>query len=95
MDRGYAGALEVDALAASMHCPARRTRLAFYVGRLGLEVHTDAQLEDMRWLTVNVRGQPEREIILMTPGPRWIPTPPSRFASCRARRARHGHPDHR
>ena len=43
--------------------------LDFYVGKLGLEVHTDAQLEFMRWLTVNVPGQPEREIMLMVPGP--------------------------
>jgi catechol 2,3-dioxygenase-like lactoylglutathione lyase family enzyme len=43
--------------------------LDFYVGKLGLEVHTDAPLEFMRWLTVNVPGQPEREIMLMVPGP--------------------------
>ena len=43
--------------------------LDFYVGKLGLEVHTDAQLEFMRWLTVNVPGSPEREIMLMVPGP--------------------------
>ena len=43
--------------------------LDFYVGKLGLEVHTDAQLEFMRWLTVNVPGQPEREIMLLVPGP--------------------------
>ncbi len=43
--------------------------LDFYVGKLGLEVHTDADLEFMRWLTINVPGQPERELILMVPGP--------------------------
>jgi catechol 2,3-dioxygenase-like lactoylglutathione lyase family enzyme len=43
--------------------------LDFYVGKLGLEVHTDVQLEQMRWLTVNVPGQPDREVILMAPGP--------------------------
>ncbi len=43
--------------------------LDFYVGKLGLEVHTDVQLEFMRWLTINVPGQPEREIILMVPAP--------------------------
>ena len=43
--------------------------LDFYVGKLGLEIHTDAQLEFMRWLTVNVPGSPEREIMLMVPGP--------------------------
>ena len=43
--------------------------LDFYVGKLGLEVNTDVQLEQMRWLTVNVPGQPERELILMKPAP--------------------------
>jgi catechol 2,3-dioxygenase-like lactoylglutathione lyase family enzyme len=41
----------------------------FYVGKLGMEVHTDVQLEPMRWLTLNVPGQPEREMILMVPSP--------------------------
>jgi catechol 2,3-dioxygenase-like lactoylglutathione lyase family enzyme len=41
----------------------------FYVGKLGLEIHTDADLEFMRWLTVNVPGQPDREILLEVPGP--------------------------
>jgi catechol 2,3-dioxygenase-like lactoylglutathione lyase family enzyme len=43
--------------------------LDFYVGTLGLEVHTDADLGFMRWLTVNVPGDPDREIVLMLPGP--------------------------
>ncbi len=43
--------------------------LDFYVGKLGLEVHTDADLGFMRWLTVNVPGQPDREILLERPGP--------------------------
>ena len=42
--------------------------LDYYVGKLGLEVHTDAPLEDMRWLTVNVPGRPEQEILLEVPG---------------------------
>jgi catechol 2,3-dioxygenase-like lactoylglutathione lyase family enzyme len=33
--------------------------LEFYVGKLGLEVHTDADIGTMRWLTVNVPGEPE------------------------------------
>jgi catechol 2,3-dioxygenase-like lactoylglutathione lyase family enzyme len=41
----------------------------FYVGKLGLELHTDADLGFMRWLTVNVPGQPDREIVLAKPGP--------------------------
>jgi catechol 2,3-dioxygenase-like lactoylglutathione lyase family enzyme len=43
--------------------------LDFYVGKLGLEVHTDSDLEFMRWLTVNVPGDPDRELLLSVPGP--------------------------
>jgi catechol 2,3-dioxygenase-like lactoylglutathione lyase family enzyme len=43
--------------------------LEFYVGKLGLEVHTDQDLGFMRWLTVNVPGDPDREILLEKPGP--------------------------
>ena len=41
----------------------------FYVGTLELELNTDADLGFMRWLTVNVPVEPEREIILSLPGP--------------------------
>ena len=40
----------------------------FYVGKLGLEVNTDADLGFMRWLTVNVPGEADREILLAKPG---------------------------
>ena len=43
--------------------------LDFYVGKLGLVVHTDQDLGFMRWLTVCVPGHPEREILLERPGP--------------------------
>jgi predicted enzyme related to lactoylglutathione lyase len=43
--------------------------LDFYVGKLGLEVNTDVDLGFMRWLTINVPGQPDREILLEKPGP--------------------------
>ena len=43
--------------------------LDFYVGVLGLEVHTDADLGFMRWLTVCVPGDREREILLERPAP--------------------------
>ena len=43
--------------------------LDFYVGKLALELNTDADLGFMRWLTVNVPGQPERQILLEKPGP--------------------------
>jgi catechol 2,3-dioxygenase-like lactoylglutathione lyase family enzyme len=41
--------------------------LDFYVGTLGLEVKTDADLGFMRWLTVGVPGD-DREILLEKPG---------------------------
>ena len=41
--------------------------LDFYVGKLGLEVHTDADLGSMRWLTLHVPGKPETELVLATP----------------------------
>ncbi len=43
--------------------------LDFYVNTLGLEVHTDADLGFMRWLTVNVPGDRTRQILLERPGP--------------------------
>jgi catechol 2,3-dioxygenase-like lactoylglutathione lyase family enzyme len=43
--------------------------LEFYVGKLGFEVHTDAQLEQMRFLTVNAPGNPGHEVMLMLPEP--------------------------
>ena len=38
--------------------------LEFYVGKLGLEVTSDVQLDFMRWLTVSVPGEPRPQIIL-------------------------------
>ena len=38
--------------------------LAFYVGRLGLEVTADVDLGFMRWLTVSVPGQPAPNLVL-------------------------------
>jgi catechol 2,3-dioxygenase-like lactoylglutathione lyase family enzyme len=43
--------------------------LDFSVGVLGMEVHTDADLGFMRWLTVNVPSEPGRQILLKNPGP--------------------------
>jgi uncharacterized glyoxalase superfamily protein PhnB len=42
--------------------------LDFYVGKLGLEVRDDFDLGFMRWLTVGVPGQPNRNILLEVPG---------------------------
>jgi catechol 2,3-dioxygenase-like lactoylglutathione lyase family enzyme len=41
----------------------------FYVNKLGLEVSADVDLGFMRWLTVRVPGDPNREILLEKPGP--------------------------
>ena len=43
--------------------------LDFYVGKLGFEVNTDADLGFMRWLTVNFPGQPDAQLLLEKPGP--------------------------
>ncbi|QDP94691.1 VOC family protein [Microlunatus elymi] len=42
--------------------------LDFYTNKLGLEVGTDFDLGFMRWLTVQVPGHPERQILLERPG---------------------------
>ena len=43
--------------------------LAFYTGKLGFQVHTDATLDDFRWLTVSPRDRPDNELVLLVPGP--------------------------
>lgn len=43
--------------------------LDFYCGKLGFEVNTDVDLGFMRWLTVNLPGQPDRQLLLERPGP--------------------------
>jgi predicted enzyme related to lactoylglutathione lyase len=43
--------------------------LAFYRDVVGLEVHTDATMDEMRWLTVTPPGQPDMEIGLLKIGP--------------------------
>ena len=43
--------------------------LDFYVGKLGLEKRQDIPLGFMRWLTVGVPGQADREILLELPAP--------------------------
>jgi len=41
----------------------------FYVGKLGMVVNVDADLGNMRWLTVGPPEQPELQLVLMLPGP--------------------------
>jgi catechol 2,3-dioxygenase-like lactoylglutathione lyase family enzyme len=43
--------------------------LDFYAGKLGLEVTADVDMGFMRWLTVNVPGRHDRQILLEKPGP--------------------------
>ena len=43
--------------------------LDFYAGKLGMVVNTDADLGNMRWLTVSAPEQPDLELVLMLPGP--------------------------
>ncbi len=43
--------------------------LDFYVGKLGMVVHTDADLGFMRWLTVTLPDRDDVQIGLMRPGP--------------------------
>ena len=43
--------------------------LAFYVGKLGFLVHTDAGNGDYRWLTVQHPDQPGFQLGLFRPGP--------------------------
>ena len=52
-----------------MHVPDQEEALDFYVGKLGMVVHTDADLGVMRFLTLNFPDQPDVELGLMTPGP--------------------------
>ena len=43
--------------------------LDFYVGKLGMEVVADVDLGVMRWLTIRVPGEENREVLLEQPGP--------------------------
>ncbi|MCF7751310.1 VOC family protein [Bacillus subtilis subsp. subtilis] len=43
--------------------------LAFYVGKLGFDVHTDVRNGHYRWLTVQHPEQPSLQLGLFTPGP--------------------------
>jgi catechol 2,3-dioxygenase-like lactoylglutathione lyase family enzyme len=48
--------------------------LEFYTGTVGLEVRTDASVDDYRWLTVGPAKQPDIELGLAAIGP---PIPPA------------------
>lgn len=42
--------------------------LDFYVGKLGFEVHDDVDMGFMRWLTIALPSDPQRELVLEVPG---------------------------
>lgn len=46
--------------------------LAFYCGKLGFEVSADVDLGFMRWLTIALPSQPDRNIMLEVPGPPFV-----------------------
>jgi len=49
-----------------IYVPDQDEAYDFYVNKLGLEVREDSQIaEDMRWLTVGAKDQPNMEITLM------------------------------
>jgi catechol 2,3-dioxygenase-like lactoylglutathione lyase family enzyme len=54
---------------SQVYVPDQDQALDFYVGKLGLEVRQDIDLGFMRWLTVGVPGDQDREILLERPGP--------------------------
>ena len=43
--------------------------LDFYVGKLGFEVTNDVDMGFMRWLTIALPSDPDRQLILEVPGP--------------------------
>jgi catechol 2,3-dioxygenase-like lactoylglutathione lyase family enzyme len=66
--------------------------LAFYRDVLGLEVHSDAMFESMRWLTVGLPSQPGVEIGLFNPSdaPYLSPADKQAVAELMAKGSLHG-----
>ena len=52
-----------------IYVPDQDQALDFYVGKLGFEVTNDMAFGPMRWLTVALPGQPDRQVLLEKPGP--------------------------
>ncbi len=46
--------------------------LDFYVGKLGMQVHTDNDLGFMRFLTVSLPSDPDRQVLLETPSAPYL-----------------------
>jgi len=59
---------------ASIYVTDQDEALDFYVGKLGLEVRADVEMEPMRWLTLGVPGQEDFQILLETPLEAFIGT---------------------
>ena len=53
---------------SSIYVLDQQQALDFYVGKLGLKVKEDQDLGFMRWLTIHVPGDPDREVLLEKPG---------------------------
>jgi catechol 2,3-dioxygenase-like lactoylglutathione lyase family enzyme len=53
----------------SLYVLDQQEALDFYVGKLGMQVKNDIDFGFMRWLTVVVPGDADREILLEMPGP--------------------------
>lgn len=49
---------------SSIYVPDQDQALDFYVGKVGMQVHTDLDLGFMRWLTVCVPGDRSRAVLL-------------------------------
>ena len=52
---------------ASIYVTDQDEALEFYVGKLGLEVRADVDMEVMRWLTIGAPGQDDFQILLEKP----------------------------
>lgn len=53
----------------SIHVLDQDEALDFYVGKLGFQVASDVDMGFMRWLTVALPSDPDRQILLEVPGP--------------------------
>jgi catechol 2,3-dioxygenase-like lactoylglutathione lyase family enzyme len=61
--------MEIKLSHAFLYVHDQDAALAFYRDILGFKVHTDATMDEMRWVTVTPPDQPDVEIGLMRIGP--------------------------
>ena len=72
--------------------------LDFYVGKLGFAVHDDVDMGFMRWLTIALPSEPQRQLLLEVPGAAALAPrrPPRRSGPAdQGRAGRRLHPEHR